>query len=146
MLAARANKLSVVEYLIRAGADSKRSTKLNQSVYTFGNKKDVAASIERGLKYRLAAAKARKQQKTKQKPVITWSEEDVSVWLKSVCSSTIPWIWLEQYIKNFKDNMINGDMLLDIDDTDLVELEVLSLAVLSVSIYLISCVHSIGPQ
>jgi len=115
MLAARSNHLDVVEFLVQCGADTKRKNRLNQSVYGFGNRREVAAAVERGLKQRLSIIQARKASNTIYKPVIDWNEDDVVNWLKKK--------GMGQYEKVFRDNLINGDMLLDIDADDLNELE-----------------------
>ncbi len=126
MLAARANKFDVVEYLTRVGADTKLRTKFNHTVYALGHKQRVAAAIERGLKFRLDEAKlARKESAFPSassgllmKPVLTWSEGDVGAWLDQIA--------LGKYAAQFSENMVNGDLLLDLDEEDLVDLQIMN--------------------
>lgn len=116
MLAARAAKYPVVQYLVRAGADCKPRTKYNQTVYGLGDKMLVGAAIQRGLRQRVAKDKAARLLKRRFKPVIKWDEDDVCRWLEAVGRGGL--------VQAFRENMINGDAILDIDTADLEELGV----------------------
>mmetsp|Transcript_10830 Transcript_10830/g.16130 ORF Transcript_10830/g.16130 Transcript_10830/m.16130 type:complete len:342 (+) Transcript_10830:108-1133(+) len=112
MLAARSGKFDVVEYLISAGADIKPRTRNHQTVYCLGDKFRIGAAIQRGLKAkRLRDNAVFSGKQTYTKPVIEWGEEDVCRWLRTVgCSEAND---------AFRENMINGQALLDINLQDL---------------------------
>jgi hypothetical protein len=100
MLAARNGRHEVVEYLVRCGADTKKRSRYNHTVYSLGDKSKVLPAIERGLGARVAAAARRGGERVwtcsaatrsdderriadkHRFPVVSWSAYNVGVWLQ----------------------------------------------------------------
>uniref|UniRef100_A0A7S2XHE4 NAD(+) ADP-ribosyltransferase n=1 Tax=Lotharella oceanica TaxID=641309 RepID=A0A7S2XHE4_9EUKA len=109
MLAARSGKMDVVEYLIAMGADVKPRTSNSITVYGLGRKQETAEAIRRGLQRR-REREAGGCVAPWLEHIIDWQFEDVSAWLRAVNCVEVQDV--------FRENMVDGEALLDFSDED----------------------------